>query len=72
MRTIKKLNKIHINEWAKISANAYPGMKIDSVEDMMRFKERIEKGLLQTDVHPIGLFDKDVLVCCPIQRALKW
>lgn len=61
MRTMKQLNADHIDDWAKISANAFPGMKINSTEEMARFKERIEKGLDQTDVHSYGLFESEQL-----------
>jgi len=62
MRTINRLSKVHIDDWAKISANAYPGMKINSAQDMERLKEQIEKRLVQTDVHPFGLFEDDELL----------
>lgn len=62
MRMIKKIDATCLDEWAKISANAYPGMKINSVEEMTRLKERIEKGLSQTDVHSYGLFEDAALM----------
>ncbi len=62
MRSIKELDAKHINDWAKISANAFPGMKINTAEDLARFKERLEKGLAQTDVHSFGLFDDDEML----------
>lgn len=62
MRRIYKLNNTHLDEWAKISANAYPGMKINSAAEMAQLKERLEKGLSQTDVTPYGLFEDDELL----------
>jgi predicted acetyltransferase len=62
MRTIKKLDAAHLDEWAKIAANAYPGMKINSAEEMAQLKERLEKGLAQTDAHSVGLFEDDALL----------
>ena len=62
MRTIKKMNAAHVDEWAKISANAYPGMQVNSAAEMSGLKERFEKGLARTDVHPFGLFEGEVLM----------
>ncbi|MBE2222979.1 MAG: GNAT family N-acetyltransferase [Anaerolineae bacterium] len=61
MRTIKKIDAACLDEWAKISANAFPGMKINSVEEMAQLKERLEKGLAQTDAHSYGLFEDETL-----------
>lgn len=62
MREIKSLGTAHLDKWARISANAYPGMKVNSTEEIEQLKKRIEKGLGQSDVHPYGLFDDDELM----------
>ncbi len=62
MRTIKSLDKTHIDDWARITTNAYPGMKVNSSEELEQFKKRIEESLGQPDVHPVGLFEDDKLL----------
>ena len=62
MRSIQSLTTAHLDDWARISANAYPGMKVNTVEELTQFKQRIEKGLGQPDVHPVGLFEDDELL----------
>lgn len=57
MRQIRLLNTAELGEFARISANAYPGMKIDSEEALQRLARRYERFIDHPVIHLYGVFE---------------
>ncbi|MCA9936458.1 MAG: GNAT family N-acetyltransferase [Ardenticatenaceae bacterium] len=56
MREIRELTEQELAQYVDITANAYPGMKIDNAEKKEHFRERITKVAQDPGIHYYGLF----------------
>ena len=56
MREIRELTGQELAQYVDISANAYPGMKINTAEDKAHFLERVSKIAQDPGIHFYGLF----------------
>ncbi len=62
MRTIREVREDELSELARITIEAFPGMKVDSQEARDRMVERLAKVMKEPIVHFFGVFEDDGLV----------
>jgi predicted acetyltransferase len=62
MRTIREIEEGELDEFVRISAEAYPGIKLNTNEERQRFRERIIQRLAYDDVTLWGLFEANELL----------
>lgn len=62
MRTIREVNENELEELARITVEAFPGMKIDTPEARGRMLERLAKVMKEPVVHFFGAFDDGHMV----------
>ena len=62
MRTIREVREDELGELARITVEAFPGMKVDSQEARDRMVERLAKVMKEPIVHFFGVFEDDGLV----------
>lgn len=62
MRTIREVREDELDEFARITVEAFPGMKIDSQEARDRMVERLAKVMKEPIVHFFGVYDDDDMV----------
>lgn len=62
MRTIRELREEELDEFVRISAEAYPGIKLNSNEERQRFRERTQQRLAYPDMTLWGLFEAEEML----------
>lgn len=62
MRTIREVREDELDEFARITLEAFPGMKVDSPEARNRMLERLAKVMKEPIVHFMGVFDDGRMV----------
>ena len=62
MRTIREVDENELGELARITVEAFPGMKIDTPEARQRMIERLAKVMKEPVVHFFGVFDDEQMV----------
>lgn len=62
MRTIREIENSELNELARITIEAFPGMKVDSQEARERMLERLAQVMKEPIVKFFGVFDDDRMV----------
>jgi len=45
MSVVRKVRAEEIDSLARIAANAYPVLKVNSTDELQRYRERLEQGL---------------------------
>ncbi len=59
MRAIREVREDELNELARITIEAFPGMKVDSQEARDRMLDRLSKVMKEPTVHFFGVFEDD-------------
>ncbi len=62
MRSIREVQESELDELARITIEAFPGMKVDTPEARQRMMERLHKVRQEPIVHFFGAYDADKLV----------
>lgn len=62
MRSIREVQESELEELARITVEAFPGMKVDTPETRQRMLERLHKVRQEPIVHFFGAYDDDRLV----------
>ncbi len=62
MREIRIITPDELDAFVDLSANAYPGIELTTVEKKQRFKERLQKAQTDSRVHFYGLFEAGKLL----------
>ncbi len=62
MREIRKLTAVELGPFASISANAYPGMKVNTADELEGSRKRMEMMTQDPALNFYGLFENDVLL----------
>ena len=62
MRIIREVDEKELDELARITVEAFPGMKIDTPEARQRMIERLAKVMKEPVVHFFGVFDDTQMV----------
>lgn len=62
MRTIREVREDELDEFARITVQAFPGMKIDTPDAYSRMLERLAKVMKEPIVHFFGVFDDGRMV----------
>lgn len=62
MRTIREVQESELDELARITIEAFPGMKVDTPEARQRMIERLVKVRQEPIVHFFGVFDDEKMV----------
>ena len=62
MRTIREVREDELEEFARITIEAFPGMKVDSQESRERMIERLAKVMKEPIVHFLGVFEDERMV----------
>ena len=57
MRTIREVQESELDELARITIEAFPGMKVDTPDARQRLIERLVKVRQEPIVHFYGVFD---------------
>ena len=58
MRIIREVDEKELDEFARITVEAFPGLKIDTPEARRRMLEQLSKVLKEPIVHFFGVFDE--------------
>jgi predicted acetyltransferase len=62
MRTIREIKEVELDEFVRISAEAYPGIKLNTNEERQRFRERLQQRLAYPDMTLWGLFEAEEML----------
>ncbi len=62
MRTIREVREDELDEFARITIEAFPGMKVDTQDARERMIERMAKVMKEPIVHFFGVYDDERLV----------
>lgn len=62
MRAIREVREDELNEFARITIEAFPGMKVESQEARERMIERLSKVMKEPIVHFFGVYEDETLV----------
>lgn len=62
MRAIREVREDELNEFARITIEAFPGMKVESQEARDRMVERLAKVMKEPIVHFFGVYDDGDMV----------
>ncbi|CUS04970.2 putative GCN5-like N-acetyltransferase [Candidatus Promineifilum breve] len=62
MRIIREVDEKELDEFARITVEAFPGLKIDTPEARRRMLEQLSKVLKEPIVHFFGVFDEGQMV----------
>jgi predicted acetyltransferase len=62
MRVIREVNENELDEFARITVEAFPGMKIDTAEARQRMIERLAMIMKEPVVHFFGAFEDEQMV----------
>lgn len=62
MRAIREVREDELNEFARITIEAFPGMKVESQEARDRMVERLAKVMKEPIVHFFGVYDDESMV----------
>ncbi len=62
MRTIREIREDELDEFVRISAEAYPGIKLNSKEERQRFRERLQERMKYPDMTLWGLFEAEQML----------
>jgi predicted acetyltransferase len=62
MRTIREVRESELDELARITIEAFPGMKVDSQEARARMLERLAKVMKEPVVHFFGVYEEERMV----------
>lgn len=62
MRTIREVHENELGEFARITVEAFPGLKIDTPEARQRMIERLVQVMNEPVVHFFGVFDDGQMV----------
>lgn len=62
MRVIRKVREDELSELARITIEAFPGMKVESQEARDRMMERLVKVMKEPIVHFFGVYDDEEMV----------
>lgn len=62
MRTIREIREDELDEFVRISAEAYPGIKLNSNEERQQFREGLQKRMKYPDISLWGLFEEEQML----------
>ena len=62
MRTIREVDESELDEFLRITIEAFPGMKVSGPEERTRMLERLARGMKEPIVHFFGVFEAGRLI----------
>jgi predicted acetyltransferase len=62
MRTIREIHENELDEFMRITTEAFPGMKVVTMEEQSRLMERLRKVRQEPVVHFFGVWEDDQMV----------
>jgi len=62
MRTIREVDESELDEFLRITIEAFPGMKVSGPEERTRMLERLARVMKEPIVHFFGVFEAGRLI----------